>query len=130
VAAKIRPKVNLIFSGGIALAEHMAKAVICGADAVAVDIPLLIALECRVCGRCQRGESCPVAIGDIEIDWGVQRILNLIGAWHSQLIEVMGACGIREARRMRGEIGRAMFMADLERDSFAPIFGTRKVGCG
>jgi ferredoxin len=130
VAAKIRPKVNLIFSGGIALAEHMAKAVICGVDAVAVDIPLLIALECRVCGRCQRGESCLVAIGDIEIDWGVQRILNLIGAWHSQLIEVMGACGIREARRMRGEIGRAMFMADLERDSFAPIFGTRKVGCG
>jgi len=33
----------------------------------------------------------------------MQRIINLMGAWHSQLLEVMGAMGIREARRLRGE---------------------------
>ena len=130
VEARVRPTVNLLFSGGIAMAEHMAKAIICGADGVVVDIPLLIALECRLCGRCKRGESCPVNIGDIDVAWGVQRIINLIGAWHNQLLEVMGACGIREVRRLRGEAGRALFLDDLERESFAPIFGQRKVSCG
>ena len=45
----LRDEVTLIVSGGIALAEHMAKAIICGADLVAVDTPLLVALGCRVC---------------------------------------------------------------------------------
>ena len=44
-----RDEITLIVSGGIALAEHMAKAIICGADLVAVDTALLVALGCRVC---------------------------------------------------------------------------------
>jgi ferredoxin len=124
--AKLRPKVNLIFSGGIAMAEHMAKSLFCGADAVAIDLPLLVALECRLCKRCREGKSCPVKLEEVEIKWGSQRVTNLLGAWYNQLLEVMGACGIREARRMRGEIGRTMWFDDLERDSFGPIFGTRK----
>jgi hypothetical protein len=35
---------------------------------------------------------------------------------------MMGAMGIREARRLRGEQGRVMFMEDLERDTFAKLF--------
>jgi ferredoxin len=124
---KIRHKVNLMFSGGLAMAEHMAKSLLCGADAIAIDIPLLIALECRLCNRCKLGKSCPVKLEEVELKWGSQRIINLVGAWYNQLLEVMGACGIREARRMRGEIGRSMWFEDLERDSFGPIFGTRKV---
>jgi ferredoxin len=127
VEHKIRYKVNLIFSGGIAMAEHVAKSLICGADAVAVDLPLLIALECRLCYRCKEGKSCPVKLEEAEQQWGTQRIVNLMSAWHNQLLEVMGAFGIREARRMRGEVGRSMWFDDLERDSFAPMFGTRKV---
>jgi hypothetical protein len=127
VDKKIRHKVNLIFSGGIALAEHVAKSLICGADAVAIDIPLLIALECRLCYRCKERKSCPVKVQEVKPEWGCQRIVNLMSAWHSQLLEVMGAFGIREARRMRGEVGRSMWFEDLERDSFSPIFGTRKV---
>jgi ferredoxin len=123
----VRHKLNLIFSGGIALAEHVAKSLICGADAVAVDIPLLIALECRMCYQCKIGRACPVKLGEVEPKWACQRIVNLISAWHSQLLEVMGAVGIREARRMRGEVGRSMWFNDLERDSFGPIFGTRKI---
>jgi glutamate synthase domain-containing protein 2 len=120
--------VNLVFSGGIAMAEHVAKSLICGADAVAIDIPLLVALECRLCYRCKAGKTCPVKIGEVETDWASQRIINLASAWHNQLLEVMGACGIREARRLRGEVGRSMWFEDLERDSFCPIFGTRKTG--
>jgi NAD(P)H-dependent flavin oxidoreductase YrpB (nitropropane dioxygenase family) len=123
-----RQKINLVFSGGIAMAEHMAKAIICGADGVVVDNQLLVALECRLCYRCREGLSCPVKIDeDIDPDWGSQRIVNLMGAWHSQLIEVMGAMGIREARRLRGEVGRSMWFEDLEMENFGPIFGKRKV---
>ncbi len=123
----IRQKLNLLFSGGIAMAEHMAKAIICGADAITVDNPLLLALECRLCQRCRQDKSCPAKMGKIRADWGRQRIVNLIGAWQNQLLEVMGAMGIREARRLRGEVGRSMWFEDLEKESFAPIFGERKV---
>ncbi|MBW1837165.1 MAG: hypothetical protein JRF71_08190 [Deltaproteobacteria bacterium] len=123
----IRNKVNLVFSGGIAMAEHMAKAIICGADGVTVDHSLLVALECRLCGRCIDAKSCPVKLGEIDAEWGSHRIINLIGAWRNQLIEVMGAMGIREARRLRGEVGRSLWFEDLERENFGPLFGERKV---
>jgi glutamate synthase domain-containing protein 2 len=122
----VRDRVNLVFSGGIVMAEHMAKSIICGADAVAIDVPLLVALECRLCYQCKEGHPCPVKLEEVNPDWGRQRIVNLMGAWHNQLIEVMGACGIREARRLRGEVGRSLWFEDLERESFGPLFGTRK----
>jgi hypothetical protein len=48
-------------------------------------------------------------------------MVNLMGAWHSQLIEVLGAMGIREVRRLRGEVGRAMFLEDIEKEAFGDI---------
>jgi hypothetical protein len=51
---------------------------------------------------------------------------NLIAAWHGQLIEVMGAMGMREVRRLRGETGRAMFFEDIETETFGRLFGARK----
>ena len=127
VERQIRQRVKLIVSGGIAMAEHLAKAIICGADGVAVDTPLLIALECRVCYRCRQGLSCPVRLDNFDPFWGRRRITNLMAAWRNQLIEVMGAMGIREVRRLRGEVGRSMWFEDLERESFGPLFGERKV---
>jgi hypothetical protein len=126
VRAGIRDEVTLVASGGIALAEHVPKAIICGADLVAIDLPLILAMECRLCGECGRGEPCPVALEDVDAAYGARRILNLVGAWHQQLIEVLGAMGIREVRRLRGETGRAMFFEDLERDTFGRLFGKRK----
>ncbi len=118
----IRDEVTVMTSGGIAMAEHVIKSLLCGANIVAVDIPLLIALECRVCRNCREGGECPVDISGIDARWGVQRIINLIGAWHNQLLEMMGAMGIREARRLRGEQGRVLFMEDLERETFGRLF--------
>ncbi len=120
----VRDQVTLIGSGGIAMAEHMAKAVICGADLVAIDIPLLLALECRLCGECARDETCAIALSQIDQAYAGQRILNLMGAWHQQLIEMLGAMGIREVRRLRGETGRSMFFEDLERETFGELFGS------
>ncbi len=123
-----RDLVTLIASGGIAQAEHVAKAIICGADLVAIDLPLLVALECRLCGECIRGEECPAHLEDSDEGYAVQRIVNLMGAWQNQLLELLGAMGIREMRRLRGETGRAMFFEDLEATHFGRLFGKRKAG--
>jgi hypothetical protein len=125
VTESLRDQVTLLASGGIALAEHVPKALICGADGVAVDLPLLIGLECRLCKRCVSGKSCPVELESVDSDYGRQRLVNLMCAWWSQLIEVMGAMGIRDVRRVRGEAGRAMFFEDLERDTFGALFGQK-----
>ncbi len=121
----IRNEVTLIAGGGIALAEHMAKQIICGADLVSVNLPLLIAMECTLCRQCNDGVSCRAGIREIDTDYGVGRMVNLIAAWHDQLIEVMGAMGIRDVRRLRGEAGRALFFEELEEASFGKLFGKR-----
>jgi ferredoxin len=122
----VRDEITLIAGGGIALPEHMAKAIICGADLVSIDLPLMIALECHLCDHCAPGLPCPARLEDVPFDYAVGRMVNLIGAWHDQLIEVMGAMGMREARRLRGDVGRAMFFEDLEEETFGKLFGTRK----
>jgi len=119
----VRDQVTLLVGGGIVMAEHVAKTILCGADGVSIGLALLVALECRVCPECVM--DCPVDIDRMPVEWGAQRIVNLVGSWHSQLIEVLGAMGIREMRRLRGETGRAMFIDDLEKECFAPLFGER-----
>jgi ferredoxin len=121
----LRDQITLIAGGGIAMAEHVAKLIICGADLLSMDIPLLIAMECRVCRRCKEGITCPVELDRVDPAWGAGRIRNLLAGWHSQIIEILGAMGIREIRRLRGEMGRAMFYDDLEKDLFA-LLGKRR----
>ena len=126
VELKIRDDVTLIVSGGIAMAEHVAKAIICGADLTAIDLPLLFALECRYCKDCQEDLACPVELKDVNSEWGAQRIINLIGAWRNQLLEILGAMGLREVRRLRGEVGRAIFFDDIEKDTFDKVFAMKE----
>ncbi len=121
VEAGIRDEITLLASGGIAMAEHVAKAIICGVDAVLIDFPILIALECRMCRRCTKELPCPVEIDRASPSWVASRVTNLVGAWHNQLLEVMGAMGIRDARRLRGEVGRAMFFEELDRATFGSM---------
>jgi ferredoxin len=122
----VRDEITLIAGGGIALPEHMAKAIICGADLVSINLPLMIGLECHLCDRCESGMPCPAKLDDVPFDYAVGRMVNLIAAWHDQLIEVMGAMGMREARRLRGDVGRAMFFEDIEEETFGKLFGKRK----
>lgn len=124
VDAGIRDEVTLIASGGVIAAEHVAKAILCGADAVALDTPLLVALQARFNGECvERGNSSFSLPTDLPEQWGVQRLKNLAASWRDQLLELMGAMGLREVRRLRGEMGRAMFMRTLEAEAFAGIEG-------
>jgi hypothetical protein len=126
VETGVRDQITLIGSGGIVAAEHVPKAIICGLDLVALDTPLLVALQAHFEGECNSPKTSDFTLpADISIDWGVQRLKNLTAAWRDQLLEILGAMGLREVRRLRGEMGRAMFQIDLEREAFAEIEGYR-----
>jgi hypothetical protein len=130
VAARCRDEVTLLGSGGIIAAEHVPKAIICGLDAVALDTALLVALQTTFRGDGLMSRSSTPGHqgrfqlpGEITVEWGVQRLKNLLGSWRDQMLEVLGAMGLREVRRLRGEVGRAMFQKDLEREAFGEIVG-------
>jgi hypothetical protein len=124
VGSGSREEVTLIGSGGIVASEHVPKAIIAGLDLVALDTPLLVALQALFHGECVgRDDSIFILPESLNLEWGVQRLKNLTAAWRDQLLEILGAMGIREVRRLRGEIGRAMFQVDLEREAFAEIDG-------
>jgi ferredoxin len=126
VEDRIRDEITLIASGGIAMAEHVPKALLCGADLTAVEIPLMIALGARIYEEPERQLVFPEGLGKIPLPILTQRIVNLMGAWHSQILEVMGAMGIREARRLRGETGRAIFFEEIDKDTFGKLFKKRE----
>jgi hypothetical protein len=124
VEAGVRQEVTLLSSGGIIAAEHIPKAILCGLDAVALDTPVLVSLQAEFSGECaDRNESEFNMPNNLDLDWGRQRLMNLTASWRDQLLEISGAMGLREIRRMRGEMGRAMFMVDLESEAFAGIEG-------
>lgn len=125
VDAGVREEVTLIGSGGIVMAEHVPKAIICGLDAVALDTALWVALQARFAGECRNPETALVSFPRLEPAWGIQRLKNLAASWRDQLLEVLGAMGLREVRRLRGELGRCMFQAELEREAFAEVDGYR-----
>lgn len=116
-----RDSVTLIASGGITRAEHVPKAIICGTDLVGVDTTVLVALQARFEGECVSPETGRIAPEQFDSSWGEQRLVNLLASWHDQLIEILSAMGIRDVRRLRGDVGRAMFNEDLEMEAFRDI---------
>jgi glutamate synthase domain-containing protein 2/NAD-dependent dihydropyrimidine dehydrogenase PreA subunit len=123
----LRDRLTLLASGGIAMAEHVPKAILLGADALVVDVPLLIAMGCTVCPDCGAGRPCPLGLGEVDVRWGATRVINLMLAWRDQLLEVLGAMGLRDVRRLRGETGRAIF-ADEARRGFLDRLGRGVAG--
>jgi len=123
VEARCRDQVTLIGSGGIIAAEHVPKAILCGLDAVALDTAPLMALQAKMVGECREPSIARFDLPRFSSGWGVQRLTNLLASWRDQLLEVLGAMGLREVRRLRGEMGRAMLQKDLEREAFGGIEG-------
>lgn len=124
IVAGIREEVTILGSGGIIAAEHLPKAIICGLDGVVLDTPLFVALQAEFAGPCiEREESHFTLPGKLSMEWGKQRLKNLTASWRDQLFEILGAMGLREVRRLRGELGRAMFQKDLENEAFTGIEG-------
>ncbi|MBI4056230.1 MAG: hypothetical protein HY399_01630 [Elusimicrobia bacterium] len=115
----IRDEVTLIASGGIIRAEHLPKVIICGADAVALDTPVPVALHAQFQGECASVDAAHLKTFPVNPVWGTQRIVNFCAAWRNQFLEIVSAMGIRDVRRLRGETGRAMFYEDLEKEAFS-----------
>jgi len=117
----LRDQVTIIASGGITLAEHVPKAIICGADLVGIDTTILVALQAEFLGETRNRANCGLRPRRINPEWGAQRLVNLMGVWHDQLIEILGAMGMRDVRRLRGDIGRSMMDSELREQSFKGI---------
>jgi hypothetical protein len=128
VDAGVREQVTLIGSGGIVAAEHVPKAVIAGLDAVALDSALWIALQAAFVGEVQDRRTAEIEWSVRDVPWADARLGNLVAAWRDQLLEVLGAMGLREVRRLRGEVGRAMIQSEVEREAFAGIPGYPSTG--
>ncbi len=112
----LRDGVTLMGSGGIIRAEHVPKAIICGLDLVGVDTVVLQALQARFEEEVQDPQTVHVTIRPFNVEWGAQRLANVMNSWREQLIEIMSAMGMRDVRRLRGEIGRAMMNEVEERE--------------
>jgi glutamate synthase domain-containing protein 2 len=108
------------------MAEQVPKSMLCGADLATVDIPLLVSIGLRLYEEPQKMLVWPEGLERISAAVLKQRMINLMGAWHHQMLEMMGAMGIREARRLRGESGRAIFFEEIDRDTFQKIFKAEK----
>jgi hypothetical protein len=124
VEVGVRDEVTLIGSGGLIAAEHLPKAIICGLDLVALDTPVVEAWQGNFEGEClNRMDSRFILPRKFTIEWGTQRLKNMSASWRDQMLEILGAMGIREVRRLRGETGRAMFMKELEVEAFTGVEG-------
>lgn len=119
VGESLRDRVTLIVSGGIGAAEHVIKAIACGADAVGIDLAIQIAWGCSLWADKRK---CPVEKEEIDPAWGAQRLVNLMNGWRDQMLEALGAMGLREVRRLRGEVGRTIWHK-TEEQSFRKYLG-------
>jgi hypothetical protein len=117
----VRDQITLIASGGITMAEHVPKAIICGADLIGIETTLLVALQAEFQGETDDREKCGLRPRKIDPEWGAQRLVNLMSVWHDQLIEILSAMGMRDVRRLRGDIGRSMMDSELREQSFRGI---------
>ena len=116
-----RDAVTVLASGPIAAAEHVPKTIILGADLVAADLALYVAMECVPPNHALHLGRFPGDFPLTDADWAAQRVVNLMNAWRDQLLEILGAMGMREVRRLRGEMGRAIFQEEAEREAFGDI---------
>lgn len=124
VAAGLRDQMTIVSSGGLAAAEMVPKSIICGADGVTLERALKVALGCHACVECK---DCPADVENAPEEFVRQRVINMCSAWRDQMLEMLGAMGIRDLRRLRGETGRAIFQEDAHRDAFSGIEGGEKV---
>jgi glutamate synthase domain-containing protein 2 len=118
VQRRWRDSLSFLVSGAIAAAEHLPKIIACGADVAVLDWAPLVAWGCALWAD---KAPCPAETREIDPEWGAQRLVNLMAAWRDQLLEALGAMGMREVRRLRGEVGRVIF-EEIEAKAFRRLF--------
>lgn len=119
---RIRDQLTLLVTGGIAEASHVPKSIILGADAVGLSVACMIALGSYANISKDNVLEYSLNVEGESVDTIAQRIINMVGSWRDQLLEILGGMGLREVRRMRGELGRVMFADELD----IRVFGDNK----
>jgi glutamate synthase domain-containing protein 2 len=109
----IRNKVSIIASGGIRESADVAKIICLGADAVYIGTSALVAMGCRVCGTCYRGQCAwgiatqkPELTQRLDPEIESVHVANLIHGWTLEIAELMGAAGINSIESLRGNRDR------------------------
>ncbi|MQG39259.1 MAG: FMN-binding glutamate synthase family protein [SAR202 cluster bacterium] len=147
---KLDGKVSLIASGGIRSGADVAKALALGADAVAIGISALIALNCNreipgsnfleeigvpagECNRCHTGK-CPVGIATqdekltnrLDPDEGAERVANFINAMTMEMTLLARSIGKSDVHSLEPEDLAAL---TIEASAMArvPLVGTNKI---
>ena len=105
----IRSDVSLVVGGSIRSAADVVKAVALGADACYIGTAALLALGCHLCRTCQSGKCSwgiatqrPELVSRLDPDTGSRRLVNLMTAWHHEIMEFMGGMGINSIEALRG----------------------------
>jgi len=114
----VRDEVTLIVSGGIRTAHDMAKAIAMGADGVVIGTSEMVALGCIRCGRCESGKGCargiattdPGMVAKMTTEWGTQRLINMLHAWRTQLLDILSRFGMSDVKELRGRTDLLMHL--------------------
>ncbi|WP_456471845.1 glutamate synthase-related protein [Methanocaldococcus sp.] len=119
----LRNEISIIASGGIRCSADVFKAIALGADAVYIGTAAMVALGCRVCGRCYTGLCAwgiatqkPELVKRLDPEVGARRVANLIKAWTHEIKELLGANGINAIESLRGNRDRLRGVGLNERE--------------
>jgi glutamate synthase domain-containing protein 2/ferredoxin len=124
VAEGIRDKVTLIVSGGIRTPDDVLKAIALGADGVVIGTAEMVALGCVRCACCESGRGCPRGIASTDpelmmqmsLEWASQRLINMMGAWHERILDVLAQLGLKSTRDLRGRSDVLYYVADMSKE--------------
>ena len=108
-AEGIRNEVGLVVGGSIRSSADVVKAIALGADACYVATAALLAMGCHLCRTCRSGKCAwgiatqrPELVERLDIDTGVERLVNLMRAWNTEIKEFLGGMGINSIEALRG----------------------------
>jgi glutamate synthase domain-containing protein 2 len=129
----IRHKATVCAGGSVRYAADLVKALALGADVAMVCTPMLIAMGCRLCQQCHRGQCAwgiatqnPAYSQRIDIDIAARRVANLFHAWNEELREICGAMGIDSVESFVGNRDRLRYVGPNPK--MAEILGVKHAG--